>query len=166
MHATDTLLTNARLPDGRQGMAIAIKGARIAAILPPGAPLPQAGAVHDLRGDLVLPALTDGHMHLDKTLFGLPWMPHRALASRMSRIETDQVTLPALPLSTAARAGELIRRSVGHGTGHIRTHVDITPTFKLNALEGVLARNILKLLHILNAVGATTQSAARRPPHR
>ncbi len=139
MTAADFLLTNVRLPDGREGMAIAIEGARIAAIIPPGGRMPQAGTVHDLGGDLVLPALTDGHMHLDKTLFGLPWMPHRAQPFRMSRIETDQETLPALPLPTAARAGALIHRCVAHGTGHIRTHADITPAFKLSALEGVLA---------------------------
>ena len=139
MPAADILLIDARLPDGRQSMAIAIAGGRIAAILPPGVPLPEARAVYDLSGDLVLPALTDGHMHLDKTLFGLPWMPHRAQPFRMSRIETDQETLPALPLSTATRAGELIRRCVAHGTGHIRTHADITPAFGLSALEGLLA---------------------------
>lgn len=139
MPSCDTLLTNARLADGRQGMAIAIQGARIAAILPRGTDLPEAGVVHDLAGELVLPALTDGHMHLDKTLFGLPWMPHRAKPFRMSRIETDQHTLPGLPLDTASRAGALIRRCVGLGTGHIRTHVDITPAFGLKGLEGVLA---------------------------
>jgi cytosine/adenosine deaminase-related metal-dependent hydrolase len=139
MTTADILLTNARLPDGRKGMAIAIAGTRIAAITPPEVPLPKAGTVLDLGGDLVLPALTDGHMHLDKTLFGLPWMPHRAQPFRMSRIETDQETLPALPLPTAERAGALIRRCVAHGTGHIRTHADITPTFGLSALEGVLA---------------------------
>ncbi|MGK7870400.1 amidohydrolase [Falsiroseomonas sp. E2-1-a20] len=82
---------------------------------------------------------THGYLVIAKTLFGLPWMPHRAQPSRMSRIETDQETLPALPLSTAARAGALIRRCIAQGTGHIRTHVDITPAFKLSALEGVLA---------------------------
>jgi cytosine/adenosine deaminase-related metal-dependent hydrolase len=139
MNVADRLLTNVRLADGRQGMAIAIEGTRIAAIIPPSGPVPQADAVHDLGGDLVLPALTDGHMHLDKTLFGLPWVPHRAQPFRMSRIETDQEMLPALPLPTAARAGALITRCVAHGTGHIRTHADITPAFKLSALEGVLA---------------------------
>jgi cytosine/adenosine deaminase-related metal-dependent hydrolase len=138
MPAADVLLTDARLPDGRQGMAIVIADTRIAAILPPGVPLPEAEVLHDVGGDLVLPALTDGHMHLDKTLFGLPWMPHRAQPFRMSRIETDQEMLPALPLSTAARAGALIRRCVTYGTGHIRTHADITPAFRLSALEGVL----------------------------
>lgn len=139
MHVADILLTDARLADGRRGVALVLQGTRIAALIPPGAPLPEAGQVHDLGGDLVLPALTDGHMHLDKTLFGLPWMPHSADSFRMSRIETDQTTLPALPLPTAARAGELIRRCVAQGTGHIRTHADITPAFGLAALEGVLA---------------------------
>ncbi len=139
MTPCDTLLTNARLADGRTGMALALSAGRIAAILPAGAALPPAAATHDLHGDLVLPALADGHMHLDKTLFGLPWIGHQAEPFRMSRIETDQRLLPSLPLNTEARAGELIRRCVAHGTGHIRTHVDITPTFGLKALEGVLA---------------------------
>lgn len=139
MQRCDSLLTNARLADGRQGAAIAIQGARIASILAPGAALPEAGAVHDLGGDLVLPALTDGHLHLDKTLFGLPWWPHQAQPFRMSRIETDQATLLDLPLSTEARAGALIRRCVAFGTGHMRSHVDITPAFGLKGLEGVLA---------------------------
>jgi cytosine/adenosine deaminase-related metal-dependent hydrolase len=88
---------------------------------------------------LLLPALVDGHMHLDKTLFGLPWTPHAAEPFRMSRIATDQALLPSLPLDTAVRAGALIRRCVANGTGHIRTHADITPGFGLSALEGVLA---------------------------
>jgi cytosine/adenosine deaminase-related metal-dependent hydrolase len=88
---------------------------------------------------LLLPALVDGHMHLDKTLFGLPWTPHAAEPFRMSRIATDERLLPSLPLDTAARAGALIRRCVANGTAHIRTHADITPAFGLSALEGVLA---------------------------
>ncbi len=139
MPPCDILLINARLADGRQGMAIAVHATHIAAILPPGAALPEADAVHDLAGDLVLPALVDGHMHLDKTLFGLPWMPHQAQPFRMSRIETDQNLLLSLPLNTETRAGGLIRHCVSQGTGHIRTHVDITPAFGLKGLEGVLA---------------------------
>lgn len=139
MPACDTLLTNARLADGRSGMAIAIVAGRIAAILPEGAPRPDARETLDAGGDLVLPALADGHMHLDKTLFGLPWWPHQAQPFRMSRIETDQTTLLDLPVSTQDRATALIRRCVAFGTGHIRTHVDITPAFGLRGLEGVLA---------------------------
>jgi len=46
--------------------------------------------------------------------------------------------LPNLPLNTEARACALIRRCVSFCTGHIRTHTDVTPTFGLAALHGVL----------------------------
>ena len=135
----DLLLTNARLPDGRTGMTIGCRGERIAALLPPGTALPAAGEVRDLGGALVLPGLVDGHMHLDKTTLGLPWIPHAAGPTRLSRIETDARLLPGLPLDTEARATAMIRRVVPFGTAHIRSHVDITPVFGLTALEGVLA---------------------------
>ena len=132
----DTLLTNVLLPSGGHG-EIAIVGGRIAGI---GVPTGTAAAeTIDLQGDLVLPAMVDGHMHLDKTLLGLPWMPHAAEPHRMSRIETDKRVLPGLALSTEERASNLIRQCVGHGTAHIRTHVDIDLEGKLTKLEGVLA---------------------------
>jgi len=136
----DLLLLNARLADGRRGAHLVVRDGRIAAIRDGAAPVPDARTtVFDLAGDLVLPGLVDGHMHLDKTLMGLPWTPHAAEPFRMSRIETDQRLLPGLPLSTAARAGHLIRRCVAFGTAHIRTHADITPALGLGALHGVLA---------------------------
>jgi cytosine deaminase len=135
----DTLLLAARLPDGRQDMRIAIRQGRIAAILAPGEAAPPAAQVFDLQGDLLLPGLVDAHLHLDKTLFGLPWMPHAAGPDRMSRIECDQRLLPALPISAAERGGALLRRCVAHGTMHVRSHADITPAFGLSMLEGVLA---------------------------
>ena len=135
----DTLLTNLRLPDGEPGgRSIAIRDGRILEIIRPGSPQPAARTVLDLQGDLVLPGLVDGHMHLDKTLSGLPWIPHQAQPTRSSRIETDERLLPSLPLDAAERAGHLLRRCIAHGTAHIRTHADITPAFGLSALEGVL----------------------------
>ena len=135
----DTLLTNLRLPDGGSGgRRIAIRDGRIAEIVSLGSPDPGAREVLDLQGDLLLPGLVDGHIHLDKTLFGLPWVSHVAEPFRLSRIETDQRVLPALPLDTAARAGHLLRRCVAYGTAHVRTHADIVPAFGLSALEGVL----------------------------
>ncbi len=131
----DTLLTDALLPDGRR-TNIGLAGGRIAAI---GAQdNAKARERFDLHGDLVLPGLVDGHMHLDKTLVGLPWLPHQAEAFRMSRIATDKKILPGLPLSTAARAINLARQCVAHGTAHIRTHVDIDLEGGLTKLEAVL----------------------------
>lgn len=137
-HECDLLLTNLRLPRGAAGQRIAITGGRIAAISAPEEPAPAAREVLDMQGDLLLPGLVDGHMHLDKTLFGLPWQPHAAEPVRQSRIENDQRMLPRLPLGTAERAGHLLRRCIAHGTAHIRTHADVLPAFGLSALEGVL----------------------------
>ena len=72
----ELLLTNLRLAGFGPGHRIAVADGIVAAILPPSAAEPEAAKVLDLDGDLVLPGLVDGHMHLDKTLFGLPWTPH------------------------------------------------------------------------------------------
>lgn len=133
----DLVVTNCRLADGRTGMHIGVAAGRLATIT--GGDPPPARQVLDAAGDLALPALVDAHLHLDKTLFGLPWIPHAAGPTRMSRIETDARVLPGLPLPTADRAAALIRRGLAYGTLHLRSHADITPEFGLSALEGTLA---------------------------
>lgn len=132
-------VTNLRLPDGRAGMHIGIGAdGRIAAIAPGAPPPGAADQVLDGQGDLAIPALVEGHLHLDKTLFGLPWRGHEAGPTRMSRIETDARVLPALPLPTAGRAGALLRRCIAQGSLHLRSHADVTPEFGLDALHGTL----------------------------
>jgi cytosine/adenosine deaminase-related metal-dependent hydrolase len=160
MTSIDTLLTNARLADGRAG-AIAIADGRIAAIGPATGP---ARVTIDLGGDLVLPGLVDGHMHLDKTLAGLAWLPHAAEPFRMSRIETDKRILPRLNLTTAERASNLIRQCVAHGTAHMRTHVDIDLEGKLSKLEGVLAAREKHRDHVTIQIVAFPQSGVMRCP--
>ncbi len=138
MAELDLVVTNCRLPDGRVGQHIGVGAdGRIAVIA--GGAAPAARQVLDAGGDLALPALADAHLHLDKTLFGLPWIPHAAGPTRMSRIETDARVLPGLPLPTAERAAALIRKGLAHGTLHLRSHADITPEFGLSALEATLA---------------------------
>src|SRR5712671_1806903 len=136
--ALDALLTHCRLADGRL-VDLGIAGGRIAAIGEDAAPsLSNRVPILDIGGDLVLPGLVDGHMHLDKTLMGLPWIPHAARPTRMSRIETDKRVLPQLPVSTEERAGNLIEACVARGTAHLRTHVDIDLENRLTKLDGVL----------------------------
>ncbi|WP_313301210.1 amidohydrolase [Diaphorobacter sp.] len=130
-------IDNARLADGRP-VRLSLNAGRIDAIVPMEHAPPATSAVLDLQGQLVLPLLFDGHLHLDKTLLGLPWMPHAAGPSRESRIDTELHLMPHLPLSTAERAGHLIRACAAHGTGTLRTHVDVEPRNGLKALEGVL----------------------------
>src|SRR5436190_19197057 len=134
----DAFLTNCRLADGRL-VDIGIAGGKTAAVGEGAASLSNIAPALDMRGDLVLPGLVDGHMHLDKTLTGLPWMSHAAGPTRMSRIETDKTILPHLPLSTQERAGNPIRECDARGTTHLRTHVDVDLESGLAKLDGVLA---------------------------
>jgi cytosine deaminase len=121
MTTVDAFLTNCRLADSRL-VDIGIADGKIAIVGEGAAPtLSNSAPALDIGGDLVLPGLVDGHMHLDKTLTGLPWMGHAAGPTRMSRIETDKTILPHLPLSTKERAGNLIRECVARGTSHMRT---------------------------------------------
>ena len=139
MTTPDAFLTNCRLAD-RRLVDIGIADGKIAIVGEGAAPaLSNSAPALDIGGDLVLPGLVDGHMHLDKTLTGLPWMGHAAGPTRMSRIETDKTILPHLPLSTEERAGNLIRECVARGTSHLRTHVDIDLESGLAKLDGVLA---------------------------
>src|SRR6202795_4672783 len=137
MTRAEAFVTNCRRADGRL-VDIGIAGGKIAAVGEGAASLSNTAPALDMRGNLVLPGLVDGHMHLDKTLTGLPWMDHAAGPTRLSRIETDKTILPHLPLSTEERAGNLIRECVARGTSHIRTHVDIDLESGLAKLEGVL----------------------------
>jgi hypothetical protein len=160
----DAFLTNCRIADGRL-VDIGIAGGKIAVVGEGAAsPLSNSAPALDIDGDLVLPGLVDGHMHLDKTLTGLPWMGHAAGPTRMSRIETDKLILPNLPLSTEERAGNLIRECVTRGTTHLRTHVDIDLENGLAKLDGVLAARERYRDRVTVQVVAFPQSGVMRCP--
>jgi cytosine/creatinine deaminase len=160
----DAYLTNCRLADGRL-VDIGIEAGHIVA-LGDSASQYRSNAVPalDIGGDLMLPGLVDGHMHLDKTLMGMPWMGHAAGPTRMSRIETDKKILPHLPISTEERAGNLIRECVARGTTHIRTHVDIDLESRLLKLDGVLAARERHSGQVGMQIVAFPQSGVMRCP--
>ena len=134
MSGGDLHLTNLRGADGAL-VEILVRDGRIAAL---GESVDGGANAINGGGDLVLPALVDSHLHLDKSLAGLPWKPHAAGPDRQSRIDTEKRMRGALPLSVADRAGNLIERLVAHGTGHCRTHVDVDPEIGLESLAGVI----------------------------
>ena len=164
MTGVDAFLTNCRLADGRL-VDIGIAGGKITVVGEGAASSSNSSAPElDIGGDLVLPGLVDGHMHLDKTLTGLPWRGHAAGPTRMSRIETDKTILPHLPLSTEARAGNLIRACVARGTTHLRTHVDIDPESGLAKLKSVLAARERYRDRVTVQIVAFPQSGVMRRP--
>ncbi len=88
---------------------------------------------------LQLPAFVDGHCHLDKTLMGLPWAPHAAEDSTVSKIETERVRRGGLAMPVTERARNLLRRMLAHGTTALRTHVDVDSARRLEDLHAILA---------------------------
>ena len=129
-----TLLADVRLPDGRNA-DICMSDGVIDAI---GPSLDAAGAeVIDGGGLLALPGMIDGHVHLDKTLTGLPWMPYPAGPSRASRIATERGLRAQLP-PPAERASNLVRQAVAAGTTAFRSHADIGPDIGVRHVEALL----------------------------
>lgn len=92
----------------------------------------------DGTGCLVLPGLVDGHAHLDKTLWGTPWHPHRAGPTLRDRIDNERRVLSGLALSPREQSARILRRMVACGTTHCRTHVDVGPDIGLAHFHGVL----------------------------
>ena len=140
------VLANATLADGhRADMEIADQ--RITAIRPADSLLRDTQQL-DLGGALLLPGLIDGHLHLDKTLLGLPFQPHRPGESVAQRIAAEKMLRRTLPLSIEARAVKLVRQIAAYGTTSIRSHVDIDKDVGLEGLHALL-RVREKVRHLL-----------------
>lgn len=134
----DLLIYNASLPDGRQGMEIAIKDGVIAAI---GTALRrnslQAAQLLDVGGDLVTPPFVDAHFHMDATLsHGLPrvngsgtLLEGIALWGELKPLLTQEALV--------ARALQYCDWAVARGLLAIRSHVDICDD-RLLAVEALL----------------------------
>lgn len=136
-------LLDCRLP-GREGRYdVALADGRVAAISAARAPAsPVASAANasmPLGGMLLLPALADGHIHLDKTFVGAPWRPHRPGDTIAARIAAEREERARVPLSVEARASRLIERAIGLGVLAMRSHVDIDEDVGLAHAEALIA---------------------------
>lgn len=122
-------------------MTLEIKDGKIAALLAnhqrPVATLPR----YDAGGYLLLPAMRDMHIHLDKTFYGGPW---RALSrpegtTIRDMIALEQTLLPELQPYTRERAGKLIDLLQSKGSTVARSHCNIEPVSGLKNLENLQA---------------------------
>ncbi|KAB8193417.1 amidohydrolase family protein [Nonomuraea phyllanthi] len=94
--------------------------------------------VVDIAGQLVLPGLVEAHCHLDKTLYGGPWVPHSADDTLAGRIGNDLGRRAELGVPSPERIRALLERMSAAGTSHVRTHTDIDPEVGLRGVEAVL----------------------------
>jgi cytosine deaminase len=144
------LIANATLPDGSRH-DIEVEDGRIAALLPASGDQPARDGRLNLAGALLLPPLVDGHIHLDKTLLGLPWVPNRAVGGRVrDRIEAERQVRAERTVPEAETAANLVRQVVASGTLHMRSHVDIDNQLGLRNLHEILKvrdrfRNLLSI---------------------
>ena len=142
-----TLVLEPRLGWPTAGLVdIHVAGAHIAAILAPDTDSSghgRAGRGRDLsiaRGALVTPSFVEGHIHLDKTLLGLPFVPHRAGPYGRGPDRGGERACGANPEAAGRSNGAAgsSSRSCCFGTGALRSHVDIDTELKLDGLHALL----------------------------
>jgi cytosine deaminase len=95
--------------------------------------------VLDVSGRLVLPGLVEAHCHLDKTLYGGPWVPHTAGDALSDRIATERRRRGEVGVPDVDRIAALLERMVVSGTTHVRSHTDIDPALGLSGVDAVNA---------------------------
>ncbi|MEO9684909.1 MAG: amidohydrolase family protein [Tateyamaria sp.] len=131
----DLIFKQARLPDGRGPLDIAVQGDKIVAI----APLVDAEAheVIDAAGRLVAPPFTDPHFHMDATLsLGSPRM--NVSGTLLEGIALWGELKPLLtPDAVMERALRYCDLAVAQGLLSIRSHVDVCDD-NLTAVEALI----------------------------
>ncbi|AVO33715.1 amidohydrolase family protein [Ottowia oryzae] len=119
----DLLIHHASLPDGRQGMSVAVRAGKIVEVAP-GPIAAQAHQTVDAQGLLLSPPFCDPHFHMDATLsYGLPRVNQSgtllegiALWGELKPLLTEEALVE--------RALAYCDWAVARGLLHIRSHVD------------------------------------------
>jgi len=133
---TELIIKNCR-PMGGTTTDILVRDGRIVEI---GKVAAAPGAkVEDAAGALVLPGLVEAHTHLDKTLWGMGWHKHAAGPRLIDKIDNERASKKRLDIDPARQSARQILLSLGKGTTHIRSHVDIDTEIGLWGIEGVMA---------------------------
>jgi len=130
------LITNIR-PNAGASANILIEDGVIVAVGPGLHAGPDVPVV-DGNDAIAIAPFVEAHVHLDKILWGLPWHSITVPQSLRAMIDNEVAIRRTLPWSVAERAGNLMRQCVANGSTHIRSHVDISPEYKLDNLHGVL----------------------------
>jgi cytosine/adenosine deaminase-related metal-dependent hydrolase len=119
---TNLVLRNVR-PLGGAAADILVRDGRIAAI---GPGLDAAGAEEEQgHGLLALPAFVEGHTHLDKSLWEMPWYVNEVGPRLIDRIDNERAQRKRLGLDAARQAERLAREFLRLGTTRIRSHADV-----------------------------------------
>nr|WKF55782.1 N-isopropylammelide isopropyl amidohydrolase [Paraburkholderia busanensis] len=161
--STPTLLiTDVRLTDGTR-VDVSVAGGRIAA-LGPDLPRTPGVAREDGAGALLLPGFVEGHTHLDKTHWGLPWYRNEVGPNLVDRIENERYWRAHSGHDAGVQSLALARAFLQAGTTRLRTHVDVDTDAGLRHLHGVLAtRDTLRDALDLQIVAFPQSGLLKRP---
>src|SRR3954471_8422046 len=131
----DLIVRNSKLPDGRSGLDIAVRGGKIAAVERGIAA--EAARVIDAQGCLVSPPFVDCHFHMDATLsLGTPRLNQSG--TLLEGIALWGELKPLLtPEAVAERALRYCDLAASQGLLAIRSHVDICDD-RLVAVDALL----------------------------
>jgi len=139
MTKSTTVFTNARLAEGVL-RDIHVESGRISTIEAAGSVTPSAEVI-DIGGELLVPGLVEGHIHLDTSFYGDKWMPHRPCTNGFD--VQERVTFQAENMAAAApmdkRARDQLDLCIANGTLSMRSHVMVDGSVGLKSLETVLA---------------------------
>lgn len=116
-------------PLGAAPVDVHVEGGRIARLVPSTRPGPA---------DLLLPGLVEGHCHLDKTLWGLPWWVNEVGPSLMDRIENEKRVRRQIGMDAAREGRALAEAHLAAGTTRLRSHVDVDEESRLTHVEKLL----------------------------
>jgi len=124
-------------------------------------------AYEDGEGALVLPGFVEGHTHLDKTNWGMPWVRNDVGPTLVERIENERTWRAATQHDAAKQSLALAREFLALGTTRLRTHVDIDTDAGLRHLHGVIeTREALKDVMEIQIVAFPQSGVLRRPGTR
>jgi len=131
----ELLITNVH-PGGGAATSILVRGGRIAAM---GSGLPIGPAVLDGGGRIAIPGLVEAHAHLDKTLLGMPWYRNEVGPRLIDKIDNERAAKRRLGIDAGRQSARQVVQSIGFGTTHTRTHVDVDTDCGIASIEGVMA---------------------------
>jgi cytosine deaminase len=134
---TALVIRNVR-PIGGTPTDILIEGGRIAA-LGPGLGAPAGAALEDGAGALALPGLIEGHAHIDKTLWGMAWVPNDVGPTIREKIDNERRFRAETNHDARAQSERIARAYLARGTTRMRSFVDIDTDAGLKHLHAVLA---------------------------
>ncbi|MFD5179453.1 amidohydrolase family protein [Nocardia sp. NPDC058379] len=132
------LITDVR-PWGRSPVDIVVRGDTISEIRTSRTGLGTDDVVLEGEGRLALPTFVNAHAHVDKSWWGLPWIPSGGGDDTIDRIAYERAQRSAVPIPSVDATVGVLREFLRHGTTRVRSHVDVDLGVGLDGIHTVRA---------------------------